>query len=137
MLSIPQGKSSQNGDAEMFCPQCKTEYRPGFLRCADCGSELVDALPKESEEVEERQGDNAKLVPILETMDQSDVVSIRMLLDSEGVEYFLQGDALSGFRNVDPVVLLVREEDSARVRELLKRVKLNYSRQTFNPKKRR
>ncbi len=118
----------------MFCPQCKTEYRPGFLRCADCGSELVDALPKESEEVEERQGDNAKLVPILETMDQSDVVSIRMLLDSEGVEYFLQGDALSGFRNVDPVVLLVREEDSARVRELLKRVKLNYSRQTFNPK---
>jgi hypothetical protein len=121
----------------MFCPQCKTEYRPGFSRCADCGSELVDALPEETEEVQEREGDNAKLVAILETMDQSDVVSIRMALDGEGIEYFLQGDALSGFRNVDPVVLLVREDDAARVRELLKGVKLNYSRQTFNPKKRR
>ena len=29
----------------MFCPQCKTEYRVGFLRCSDCDVELVDHLP--------------------------------------------------------------------------------------------
>jgi hypothetical protein len=29
----------------MFCPQCKTEYRPGFTKCADCGVDLVSSLP--------------------------------------------------------------------------------------------
>jgi hypothetical protein len=29
----------------MWCPSCRTEYRDGVTRCADCGSELVDALP--------------------------------------------------------------------------------------------
>jgi hypothetical protein len=29
----------------MFCPQCKAEYRPGFMRCSDCGLDLVDGLP--------------------------------------------------------------------------------------------
>ena len=119
----------------MFCPQCKTEYRPGFTRCADCGSELVDALPEEREEIQEREVDNAKLVPVLETMDRSDVVSIRMVLDGEGIEYFLQGETLWGFRHVDPMVLLVREEDVARAREALKGIKLNYSSSPFNPKR--
>lgn len=30
----------------MFCPQCKTEYRPGFTRCADCDVDLVADLPE-------------------------------------------------------------------------------------------
>lgn len=31
-----------------FCPECNTEYRPGFDTCADCGAELVeqDPLPR-------------------------------------------------------------------------------------------
>jgi hypothetical protein len=32
----------------MFCPQCKSEYRPGFTRCADCDLELVDDLPAQA-----------------------------------------------------------------------------------------
>lgn len=32
----------------MYCPNCKTEYRPGFSTCSDCGAALVDKLePKE------------------------------------------------------------------------------------------
>jgi len=34
----------------MFCPQCKAEYRPGFVRCRDCDVELVDFLPPEVDE---------------------------------------------------------------------------------------
>jgi hypothetical protein len=34
----------------MFCPQCKAEYRPGFIRCSDCDVELVDRLPDEANE---------------------------------------------------------------------------------------
>ncbi len=25
----------------MICPRCRTEYRPGFTRCSDCGTDLV------------------------------------------------------------------------------------------------
>ena len=32
----------------MFCPHCRTEYRPGFERCSDCGHDLVDILPPET-----------------------------------------------------------------------------------------
>lgn len=32
----------------MFCPNCKTEYRPGFTKCADCGIALVNRLPKDA-----------------------------------------------------------------------------------------
>lgn len=29
----------------MWCPRCRTEYRDGIERCADCGTALVEALP--------------------------------------------------------------------------------------------
>ena len=29
----------------MWCPSCRTEYREGVTRCADCGTDLVDELP--------------------------------------------------------------------------------------------
>ena len=29
----------------MFCPNCRAEYRPGFIRCSDCGVELVEVIP--------------------------------------------------------------------------------------------
>ncbi len=32
----------------MFCPQCKVEYRRGFIRCSDCDVELVHELPEEA-----------------------------------------------------------------------------------------
>jgi hypothetical protein len=28
----------------MFCPNCKAEYRDGFTRCADCGTQLVSRV---------------------------------------------------------------------------------------------
>jgi len=31
----------------MYCPLCRSEYRPGFTRCADCDVELVETLPEE------------------------------------------------------------------------------------------
>ena len=33
----------------MFCPLCKAEYREGFLKCADCQVDLVNALPIDPE----------------------------------------------------------------------------------------
>jgi hypothetical protein len=38
----------------MICPQCRSEYRAGFHRCATCGVDLVeeDALPARPQESE-------------------------------------------------------------------------------------
>jgi hypothetical protein len=35
----------------MFCPNCKTEYRPGFAKCTDCGTDLVEHLLSENLDV--------------------------------------------------------------------------------------
>jgi hypothetical protein len=31
----------------MFCPNCKTEYRPGFTSCSDCGAALAETSDAE------------------------------------------------------------------------------------------
>lgn len=50
----------------MFCPKCRTEYRPGIAVCADCGSELVEELPEENEEPEEYHDHAEELEQIAE-----------------------------------------------------------------------
>ncbi len=126
-----------NGDVKMFCPHCKTEYRPGFTRCADCGAELVDRLTEEDQPARNRIPDDVRLVSVLSTNDMADVINVKMLLDSEGIEYMAQGETARVIEPVGPVVFLVRESDVERATELLKGIKLNYSSAVFNPKKRR
>src|SRR6266851_7763507 len=43
----------------LFCPTCRSEYRPGIETCADCGTPLVDKLP---ERAKHRTGHEADVV---------------------------------------------------------------------------
>jgi hypothetical protein len=38
----------------MYCPQCKSEYRPGFTHCADCDVDLVQELASSSDAAAEQ-----------------------------------------------------------------------------------
>jgi hypothetical protein len=59
----------------MFCPECKAEYRPGFTRCSDCDTDLVDRLPEPGRDSDAVLSD-ASLREVWTGEDQAECVSI-------------------------------------------------------------
>ncbi len=99
----------------MFCPKCKSEYREGFYKCSDCGSDLVYRLaPDEYSGGEE-------FVEVFSTYQQGDISFIKSVLDGEGITYFFQGEnsimliAAGAYAR-----LLVKAEDADRAKEILR-----------------
>ncbi len=101
----------------MFCPKCKSEYREGFYRCSDCGSDLIHLLPPETPE----NADHEEFVEVFSTYQQGDISFIKSVLDGEGISYFFQGEnsimliAAGAYAR-----LLVKTEDAERVKEILR-----------------
>ena len=109
----------------MFCPDCGAEYRPQFTECAECGVSLVDALP-----AEEGPDPDSKIVPVFRTGDPMVLPIVKSLLQSAGIEYFVQGEEALGLWPVGAMgsspsrpglgaVVHVFERDAAVVDELL------------------
>src|SRR5713226_2998537 len=112
----------------MFCPQCKAEYRVGFVRCSDCAVELVDHLPVDApshSSVDAR----ANYVPRGFETEQLELVVIRTfqsgleaglaktVLDAAGIESIIRGDDSGprhylGLALTLGVDLLVRSQDA-------------------------
>jgi hypothetical protein len=72
-----------------------------------------------------------ELVPVFQSGDEGQILVAKSLLDAEGIEYLVRGDGLQdlfgvgrlafGFNNiVGPAEFVVRKEDEARARELLR-----------------
>jgi hypothetical protein len=113
----------------MFCPDCGAEYRPEIRECADCGVPLVPALPPE--QVPEP---DAKIVPVFRTTDATVLPIVTSLLESAGIEYYVQGEEALGLIPVGAMgsavsraslgaIVHVHDEDAASVREMLADVK--------------
>ena len=75
----------------MFCPKCKSEYRVGFVRCADCDVDLVDELPRETEE-DVGEEEYVSYQPVLSTFNYSDISFIKSVLDGEDIHYYFKGE---------------------------------------------
>jgi hypothetical protein len=65
----------------MFCPKRKVEYRPGFTRCADCDTDLVDVLP------EKDSPSGETLITLWECADETECVDVCQGLRSAGIPY--------------------------------------------------
>ena len=64
---------------------------------------------------------------LIETSNQADVALIKSLLDSEGILYFVRGEAFSAVRPlVEPVRILVAEDRLEEARDLVGGLRLAY-----------
>jgi hypothetical protein len=108
----------------VFCPKCRDEYRPGFTRCADCETDLVDALP------ELERPEPFEMVTVLETGDQSLVAVARSILEGAGIPCIARNERLqnlfgwgtigTGFNAaMGPIRVQVLSEDAETAKELL------------------
>ena len=99
----------------MFCPQCRSEYRPGFSQCSDCNVSLVSVLPPEPEP------EYIHFEKILATNNPGEIALIKSLLEEEKIIYLINGEnAPFGMIGVDPLTLMVEKEQADFVRELLR-----------------
>jgi hypothetical protein len=104
----------------MFCPKCRAEYRKGFNTCSDCNIDLVDELSPLPEP------EFINFVEVLGTYNPADVVFLKSLLESEGIQYFFKGEHFMYMRPLaDPVRLMVRQDQVEEAVELVKDVKLS------------
>lgn len=105
----------------MFCPICGTEYRDGFSKCADCGSNLVDEPPPP--ENDEKPG--KPLIALYSPNDELELSMIRGLLDAYEIRYFVLNDYFGSMRvgpQIDLVnkkTIMVAPEDHDRSKEVI------------------
>jgi hypothetical protein len=107
----------------MFCPNCKAEYRVGYLRCSDCDVALVDQLPADPPPRDALRDVDAELVVIRTFERLLDADLAKSVLEAAGIE----SEVLHGHRGqLSPelglpigIQLLVRSEDSAAADEIL------------------
>ncbi len=108
----------------MFCPKCRAEYREGFFTCSDCHIDLVGTIPP----LHEPEYEFVNFIEILATYNPADVVFLKSLLESEGIQYFFKGEHFMYMRPLaDPVRLMVRQDQADEAKKLVKGVKLSVS----------
>lgn len=100
----------------MFCPNCRAEYREGFSKCADCGTDLVSGQPPDNED----EVCYVEMVEVFSTYNPGDIAVIKSILDGEDIHYYFQGE------NTNIMVgggayarLLVQADQAGRVRDIL------------------
>jgi hypothetical protein len=103
----------------MFCPKCRTEYRPGFTMCADCGltlvAELLPSPPKEPETP-------LSLITIFESSNLPELVIARSILEEAGVEHILNAYSDGAFLGHAKMLIKVSNRDAGKARDLLAQI---------------
>jgi len=113
----------------MFCPKCRSEYREGFSRCAECDVELIPELAPLPTERE--SGDYVEYRELLSTYNLADIAYIESILDSEKIIYFMQNEEFNTLTfSPQPVRVMVNTDQIHKAKELLKDFEPQYSRLT-------
>jgi hypothetical protein len=101
----------------MFCPRCRSEYRPGFTHCNDCDVDLVWGLPREEEHGE------PQLVKVFETGNATLAPVVESILRGADIECVIRNPREFNRLGANPMLgaihFLVRDDEADAARELL------------------
>ena len=86
----------------MFCPDCRTEYRPGFTRCVDCDVDLVELLPAQCAPEPEPEETGPAIVFV--TANAFEAALVKSFLEASGVEVWVFDENIS---RIQPFYLAV------------------------------
>lgn len=94
-----------------FCPECKSEYEEGILKCSDCGAQLVPQLEEEHKDVHFPDGDYTLVYVSNQIID---VDMIKANLDGAGIESYVlnQSDSNNLDATRQNAKLFVKTEDA-------------------------
>jgi hypothetical protein len=94
-----------------YCPECKSEYEEGILKCSDCGTDLVPQLDEEKEETHFPDGEYTLVYVSTQIID---VDMVKANLEGAGIESFVLNQSDSN--NLDATrmnaKLFVKAEDA-------------------------
>ena len=109
----------------MFCPNCRSEYRTGFVRCSDCDVALVDHLPETAR--------NVDVVKVFETQDRALATFVESLLRGKSIEFFTKysNTDVSVF-GLEPTQFFVASDDVRAARDLI--AEADAPSDTFSPR---
>jgi hypothetical protein len=121
----------------VICPQCGAEYVPGFTRCSDCDTMLVEAKaePEKARTPDPPRPDYAagpplELVTVVSSGDSGLVAVAKSLLQAAGIQFLVRGEDVQDLFGVGRVFggfniitgatqLQVRSEDADDARLVL------------------
>jgi len=102
----------------MFCPKCKSEYREGFYKCADCKIDLVPELPPE----QYNEYEYINLVNIKTYPSRYEAEMAKGLLSANAIDAVVK-DGLEAVGGAAPIYeLLVKEEDVGETNKILNEI---------------
>ena len=81
-----------------YCPQCGSEYRPGFERCPDCDEALVDDVPTVSAEPRSSVPTLVQREVVFSTGRRIDAEMVRGLLEAHGLDARIWASGMGPYR---------------------------------------
>lgn len=97
----------------MYCPICRSEYRAGYTRCAECDVDLVETLPEEVVK--------PGYVELATVFTEGEIALIKSRLDHAGIDYFFHGEQSHRLAPVPlGARLMVRADEKEDAEALLK-----------------
>lgn len=103
----------------MFCPQCKSELRQGFSRCAECDVEFVETLSAEPEGVDSHP------VTVFTTSNLHEAHLVKSLLEGNNITAVIVDGEVASLNlfltnALGGIKLAVAESDLTEANEVLK-----------------
>ncbi len=105
----------------MFCPECRTEYRPGFTHCTDCDVDLVAKLPTPEPDI-----DSAELSHVWTGKDQDRCPELCRDFKAKGIPFKVEQSRHQYLQRVDEKYRIsVPSEFFQRAKRAIKRLVSN------------